>query len=76
MNACDTHEGEAMVPKAYRLRPIMKQGTAASIPQTWTHYPSPEDARAGAKLMYHNDRVLRVMMVTDSVGSFVEWLER
>ena len=27
-----------MVPQKYRLRPIMKQGTAASIPQTWTHY--------------------------------------
>jgi hypothetical protein len=65
-----------MVPQAYRLRAIMKQGTAASIPETWTHYPCAEDARAGAKLMYHNDRVLRVMMVTDSVGSFVEWIER
>ena len=65
-----------MVPQEYRLRPIMKQGTAATIPQTWTHYASMEDARAGAKLMYHNDRVLRVMMVTDSVGSFVEWIER
>jgi hypothetical protein len=73
---CDTHEEAAMVPQAYRLRAIMKQGTAASIPETWTHYPSAEDARAGAKLMYHNDRVLRVMMVTDGVGSFVEWIER
>jgi hypothetical protein len=54
----------------------MKQGTAAGIPETWTHYRSVEDARAGAKLMYHNDRVLRVMVVTDSLGSFVEWIER
>jgi hypothetical protein len=54
----------------------MKQGTAASIPETWTHYPSVEDARAGARLMYHNDRVQRVMAVTDSDGSFVEWIER
>ena len=65
-----------MITQAYRLRPIMKQGTASSIPETWTHYSSIESARAGAKLMYHNDRVLRVMMVTDSVGSFVEWIER
>lgn len=65
-----------MIPHAYRLRPTMKQGTASSIPETWTHYSSVEDARAGAKLMYHNDRVLRVMMVTDSVGSFVEWIDR
>jgi len=62
--------------QAFRLRPIMKQGTASSIPETWTHYSSVEDARAGAKPMYQNDRVLRVMVVTDSVGSFVEWIER
>ena len=54
----------------------MKQGTAASIPETWIHYASVEDARTGAKLMYHNDRVLRVMVVTDRDGSFVEWIER
>ncbi|RPI56372.1 MAG: hypothetical protein EHM55_05305 [Acidobacteria bacterium] len=65
-----------MATQAFRLRWIMKQGTAASIPETWIHYSSIEDARAGAKLMYHNDRVLRVMVVTDSVGSFVEWIER
>jgi hypothetical protein len=65
-----------MVTQAFRLRPIMKQGTAASIPETWIHYPSLEDARACAKLMYQNDRVLRVMVVTDSLGSFVEWIER
>jgi hypothetical protein len=68
--------GGVDMPAAFRLRAIMKQGTAASLPETWTHYPSVEAARAGAKLMYHNDRVLRVMLVTDSVGSFVEWIER
>ena len=60
----------------FRLRPTMKQGTASGISETWTHYASVEEARAGAKLMYHNDRVLRVMLVTDSVGAFVEWIER
>jgi hypothetical protein len=65
-----------MVTHSFRLRPIMKQGTAAGLPETWTHYPSVEEARAGAQLMYRNDRVLRVMIVTDSVGSFVEWIER
>jgi hypothetical protein len=54
----------------------MKQGTASGIPETWTHYATIEDARAGAKQMYHHDRVLRVMLVTDSVGTFVEWIER
>ena len=54
----------------------MKQGTASGIAETWTHYASIEDARAGAALMYKNDRVLRVMLVLDSAGSFVEWIER
>ena len=54
----------------------MRQGTATSIPETWNHYASIEDSRAGAKLIYHNDRVLRVMLVDDSDGSFVEWIER
>ena len=65
-----------MATTAFRLRPTMKQGTASGVPETWTHYVSIEDARAGAKLMYHNDRVLRVMMVNDSANSFVEWVER
>jgi hypothetical protein len=65
-----------MATRLFRLRPIMKQGTAAAVPETWTRYPSVEEARAGAKLMYTNDRVLRVMVVTDGVGSFVEWVER
>ena len=65
-----------MPTQSFRLRPTMKQGTASGLSETWIRYPSVEDARAGAKLMYHNDGVLRVMMVTDSVGSFVEWIER
>jgi hypothetical protein len=61
---------------AFRLRPTMKQGTASGLSETWTHYSTVEAARAGAKLMYANDRVLRVMLVTDSLGAFVEWIER
>jgi hypothetical protein len=65
-----------MATTAFRLRPTMKQGTASGIAETWTHYASVEEARAGAKVMYHNDRVLRVMMVSDSANAFVEWVER
>jgi hypothetical protein len=54
----------------------MKQGTASGIPETWIHYKSLDDARRGAREMYHDDRVLRVMVVADSVGTFVEWIER
>ena len=48
---------------------------ASGVAETWTHYASVEDARAGATVMYHNDRVLRVMLVNDSANSFVEWVE-
>lgn len=65
-----------MSTHAFRLRPIMRQGTAASIPESWTRYDSIEDARAGAKHMYHDDRVLRVMLVVDGAGTFVDWIER
>jgi hypothetical protein len=40
------------------------------------HYASIEAARADAKGMYRDDRVLRVMLVVDSVGTFVEWIDR
>jgi hypothetical protein len=65
-----------METPAYRLRSIMKQGSASSIPETWTHYETIDEARAGAKRIYHDDRVMRVLMVIDSTGSFVEWIER
>jgi len=61
---------------SFRLRPIMRQGTASSIPETWAHYGSPAEARAGARHMYHDDRVLRVMLVVDGANAFVEWIER
>jgi hypothetical protein len=68
--------GEEKRP-AFRLRAIMRQGTAASLPGAWEHYRTIEDARAGTRPMYHDDRVLRVMIVTDGLPSrFVEWVER
>lgn len=63
-------------PQTYRLRPIMRQGTASSVEGTWMHYGSVDAARADAKQMYRDDRVLRVMVVVDSLGTFVEWIER
>ena len=61
----------------YRLRPVMRQGTASSIPETWVRFASLDAARAASKAMYHDDRVLRVFVVTDEAPpTFVEWLER
>lgn len=73
-----TNQSSATGPgtRVFRLRPIMRQGTASSIPETWTKYAFVEEARAGAKHMYHDDRVLRVMLVVDGTSSFVEWIER
>ncbi len=62
---------------AFRLRSIMRQGTASSIPETWERYGTLESARAAVKQTYHDDRVLRVFIVTDDVPPrFVEWVER
>ena len=61
----------------FRLRPIMRQGTASSIAETWTHFATLDDARSAVKQMYHDDRVLRVLIVTDTLpAQFVEWVER
>ena len=62
---------------AFRLRPIMRQGTASSIPGTWTHFATLDEARQSAKAMYHDDRVLRVFIVSDEVPPrFLDWVER
>ena len=66
---------EYAMATSFRLQPIMRQGTASSVPETWTRYGSLTEARAGAKQMYHDDRVLRIMMV-DEAGTFVERIER
>jgi hypothetical protein len=65
------------VPPTFRLRPIMRQGTASSVAETWTRFASVEDARRAVKSMYHDDRVLRVFVVDDEAPPrFVEWIER
>jgi hypothetical protein len=55
----------------------MRQGTASSIPETWTRFATIDEARNSVKPMYHDDRVLRVFIVTDEAPPrFVEWVER
>jgi len=64
-------------PQIFRVRPIMRQGTPSSIAGVWTRFATLDAARAAAKPMYHDDRVLRVFIVTDGVmPGFVEWVER
>jgi hypothetical protein len=55
----------------------MRQGTASSIPETWTRFATLEEAVGAVKTMYHDDRVLRVFIVTDEAPPrFVQWVER
>ena len=61
----------------FKVRPILRQGTASSISETWATFASVEDARSAIKHMYHDDRVLRAFIVTDTAPpQFVEWVER
>jgi hypothetical protein len=70
-------EGWMVLQETFRLRPIMRQGTASSIAETWTHFATLDDARRAVKQMYHDDRVLRVFIVRDTLpAQFVEWVER
>ncbi len=63
--------------RTFRLRAIMRQGTAASLPAVWERYATIDAARAAVRGMYSSDRVLRVLIVTDDVPPrFVEWVER
>ena len=66
-----------VLQEAFRLRPIMRLGTASSIAETWAHFDTLDDARRAVKQMYHDDRVLRAFIVRDAVpAQFVEWVER
>ena len=61
----------------FRLLPIMRQGIGSSIPETWEHFATVEEARRAVKHMYEDDRVLRALIVTDTAPAhFVEWVER
>jgi hypothetical protein len=60
--------------EAFRVRAIVRQGTAASLPAAWEVFPTVEAARAAVRAMYHDDRVLRV--TNDAPPRFVEWVER
>jgi hypothetical protein len=61
----------------FRPQAIMRQGIPSSIPETWEHFETLEEARKAVKHMYEDDRVLRAFIVEDTVPAhFVEWVER
>src|SRR5260221_4229536 len=61
----------------FRVIATMRRGSASSIPAAWAHYPTLDDARAGAALLFREDRLLRVMVVRNEIPpTFVEWPDR
>jgi len=61
----------------FRLVTTVRRGSASNLPGSWLRYPSIEDARAGAAELLRHERVMRVMVVRDSLPmTFVEWRDR
>ena len=61
----------------FKLGAIMRQGIPSSIPETWEHFETVDEARQAVKHMYEDDRVLRAFIVADTMpAQFVEWVER
>ena len=61
----------------FRLIATMRRGSATSLPQASARYPSIEAARLGAAELLREDRILKVMIVRNTVpGGYVEWIDR
>jgi len=60
----------------YKLNGIMRQGTIDSMLAS-VRYATLEEARAGARELLRDARVLRAMIVWNEIPPrFVEWVER
>jgi hypothetical protein len=61
----------------FRLITTVRRGSASDLAAAWAHYPTIDAARLGAAALLREDRVLRVMIVTNKIPrAFVEWSER
>ena len=61
----------------FRLIATMRRGSSTSLPQASAHYGSIEAARLGAAELLREDRILKVMIVRNTVpGGYVEWIDR
>ena len=55
----------------------MRRGSSTSLPQASAHYASIEAARLGAAELMREERILKVMIVRNTVaGGYVEWVDR
>jgi hypothetical protein len=61
----------------FRLITTVRRGSASDLAAAWARYPTIDAARLGVAALLREDRVLRVMIVTNSIPrAFVEWSER
>ena len=61
----------------FRLIPTMRRGSATALPEASARYASIEAARIGAAALMREDRILKIMIVRNSLpGGFVEWIDR
>ena len=65
------------LPHVFRLITTVRRGSASDLDAAWARYPTVEAARAGAAALFREDRILRVMVVSNEIPrAFVEWIER
>jgi hypothetical protein len=61
----------------FRLITTVRRGSASDLAAAWAHYPTIDAARLGVAALLREDRVLRVMIVTNRIPrTLVEWSER
>lgn len=61
----------------FRLVTTVRRGSAANYAPSWARYDTLEAARAGAAVLFREERVTAVMIVRDGLErSFVEWCAR
>lgn len=65
------------MPATFRLVTTVRRGSSSDLAGACAPYPTVDAARVGATALLREDRVLRVMIVTNGIPrTFVEWLER
>jgi hypothetical protein len=61
----------------FRLITTVRRGSASDLAAAWARYPTIDAARLGVAALLREDRVLRVMIVTNRIPrTLVEWSER
>jgi len=75
--ATEDESGSASRNVMFRLVATLRRGSASNLAAAWAQYPTLDAARDGATALLREDRVLRVMIMSDEIPpTFIEWVER